>query len=195
MYSLLIVDDEPTILKGMREKIDWPSYGFTQIAVESTYAGALETAILLQPSCCLIDVCLGREKGYELIEQLNNLGVKSNYIMMSGYEEFAYVKKALCCGALDYLLKPIEADVLDNAVGRVVVEYLGGVIPGQGKANIDPILRCAYEEFSPMVRKILMIVQAEYHTTLNLKSLAEKFRMNSAYLGQLFLMETKMKFS
>jgi YesN/AraC family two-component response regulator len=195
MRSVLIVDDEPVILQGMREKIDWAAYGFTTIATENTFPAALDTAILLRPSLCLLDVCLGREKGYELIEKLNALGIKSNYIMMSGYSDFAFAQQAMRLGAIDYLLKPVEASALENAVARVVTEFLGGEAPKQEKNGTEPILRRPYADFSPLVQKILMIVQAEYPTALNLKSIAEKFRMNSAYLGQQFLSETAFKFS
>jgi YesN/AraC family two-component response regulator len=192
---VLIVDDEPVILQGMREKIDWASYGFTKIATEGTFAAALETAILLEPSLCLLDVCLGREKGYELIEKLNGLGVSSNYVMMSGYGDFAFAQQAMRLGAMDYLLKPVEAATLENAVERVLTECLGAEAPKREKSGIEPVLLRPYAEFSPLAQKILTIVQAEYPTQLNLKSIAEKFRMNSAYLGQLFLAETAFKFS
>ena len=43
-----------------------------------------------------------------MINCLNNLGVRSNYVMMSGYDEFSYACEAIRCGALDYLLKPVE---------------------------------------------------------------------------------------
>jgi YesN/AraC family two-component response regulator len=193
MYSVLIVDDESAVLKGIREKIDWAARGFTDIRTADTYTDALESAILLPPSLMLVDVCLGEEKGYELIERLTALGVKSNYVMMSGYEEFAYAQKALQSGALDYLLKPVEADTLEKAVRRVVREHLGGTEPEQDE--VDPILEVPRDGLSPLMQKILRIVCAEYGTSLNLKSLAEKFRMNSAYLGQMFLTETSLKFS
>jgi YesN/AraC family two-component response regulator len=165
-----------------------------KIAAEGTLSAALETAILLEPSLCLLDVCLGREKGYELIEKLNALGISSNYIMMSGYSDFAFAQQAMRLGAIDYLLKPVEANALENAVWRVVTEFLGGEAPKHSN-GVEPVLRRPFSEFSPLVQKILMIVYAEYPTALNLKLIAEKFRMNSAYLGQLFLAETAFKFS
>ncbi|MCL2811988.1 MAG: response regulator [Clostridia bacterium] len=194
MYSLLIVDDEPMILKGMREKIDWPSYGFSKIVVESEYKSALEAAILLQPSLCLLDVCLGPQKGYDLIEEIKAVGVTSHYVMMSGHGEFKYAQKAMHCGALGYLLKPVEASALREVVERVTVDYLGGAVK-RDTADTDPVLQRPYDEYLPLVKKMLLIVRAEYDTPLTLKVLGEMFRMNSAYLGQVFLSETKMKLS
>ena len=195
MYSLLIVDDEPIILRGMQKKIDWRSYGFTNIAAESTYSGACSTAVILRPTLCLMDVCIGNEKGYELIEEFKSLGVKSHYIMMSGYDEFEYAQNAMRCGALDYLLKPVDTDTLGRVVEKIVVEHLGGIISVESKRKTDPVLNKPYDDFSPLIQKVLMIARLEYRHTLNLKILGEKFRMNAAYLGQLFHQSTKIKFS
>ena len=195
MYSLLIVDDEPIILSGMQKKIDWQAYGFTNIAVESTYSGACEAATLLRPSLCLIDVCIGKEKGYDLIEDLKSLGVKSHYVMMSGYDEFEYARNAIRCGALDYLLKPVDSDMLSRVVEKIVVEHLGWTISSSIKRKVDSVLLKPYDDFSPLIQKVFMIVRLEYRQTLNLKVLGEKFRMNAAYLGQLFQQSTRIKFS
>ena len=64
------------------------------------------------------DVCIGNEYGYDLIKRLGEMGVRSNYIMMSGYDEFTYACEALRCGALDYLLKPVDGGKLQKESGR-----------------------------------------------------------------------------
>jgi YesN/AraC family two-component response regulator len=195
MYNLLIVDDEPTILKGMREKINWYAYGFTKIATETNGEGVLSTALQLRPSLCLMDVCIGHEKGYEIIEKLNGIGVKSNYVMMSGYEDFTYAQKAMSKGALDYLLKPVEAETLQKVVERVILERLNGTLPGKAENGTDPILCRKYSDYSPLMQRIFIYVRTEYHTNLSLKLLSEELHMNTAYLGRLFLAETALHFS
>ncbi len=45
----------------------------------------------LESDICLVDVRIGNDMGYELIECLSGLGIHSNYIMMSGYDDFHYV--------------------------------------------------------------------------------------------------------
>ena len=171
MYTLVIVDDEPNILEGIKRLLDWKSLGFGRIETARSSMEVMSHILDWRPDICLMDVCIGNDKGYEVINCLNNLGVHSNYVMMSGYDEFSYACEAIRCGALDYLLKPVE------------------------KKNCDPVLNMDYGAMSPLIHKIVMMVRVEYGGRISLKSIADKFKMNSTYLGQIFIKETGMKFS
>lgn len=197
MYTLLIVDDVPSILKGVRHMLDWESFGVTRIETASTCSEALARAVDCKPDIALVDVRIGNEYGYNLINQLNDLGLKTNYMMMSGYGEFQYACEAIRCGALEYLLKPIRTDKLQACMERIIVEKLHGTLPQVQKKDdeIDPVLHLPYDTFPTLISKILMMVRAEYSQNITLKSIADRFRMNSTYLGQLFIKETRLKFS
>lgn len=197
MYKLLIVDDEETILAGMKQIIDWKSYGITQIETAKSFWEAQVRAIDLLPDLCLFDVCIGAEKGYDLINKLKELGIKSQFIMMSGYGEFQYAVEALRCGAREYLLKPVDAEKLRLAVETVITEELGGTLPSSkpSEQDVDPVLHLPYHSYPTLIAKILMIVRADYSKKITLKTIADLFRMHATYLGQLFLSETRMKFS
>ena len=76
-----------------------------------------------------------------------------------------------------------------------MVEKLHGTIPEEDeKKNCDPVLDMDYDAMSPLIHKIVMMVRVEYGGHISLKSIADKFRMNSTYLGQIFIKETGMKF-
>lgn len=195
MYTLVIVDDEPAILEGISRILDWKSLGFERIRTARSCFEVVSHVVDWKPDVCLVDVRIGSEYGYELIRRLNEMGIKSNYIMMSGYDEFEYACEALRCGALDYLLKPIDKKQLQKRIEQIIVEKLHGTVPEESKKNEDPILQRSYEEFSPLIRKIVMMVAMEYGQHISLKSIADRFRMNATYLGQIFIKETDMKFS
>ncbi len=61
--------------------------------------------------------------------------------------------------------------------------------------NIDPILNVEYSSLSNLTNKVILIVKGEFSKNINLKIIADKFKMNSTYLGQIFIKETGMKFS
>jgi Response regulator containing CheY-like receiver domain and AraC-type DNA-binding domain len=197
MYKLLIVDDEPQILEGMKRTLDWESYGFGHIETCETFEGAISKAVVQLPDLAIFDVCIGKQRGYDAIHKLNELRVPSKYIIMSGYGEFQYALEALRCGAKDYLLKPVDRSKLQHLVEKIIVEDLHGTINGidRGDQDIDPVLGVRYDSLSKLINRILLIVKAEYAQNLSLKSVAERFRMNGTYLGQLFLKETQKKFS
>jgi len=197
MYKLLIVDDEPQILEGMKRTLDWASYGFHRVETSETKDDAVSKAVELLPDIAIFDVCIGPDRGYDIINKLNELRIPAKYIMMSGYSEFEYAQEAIRCGVKDYLLKPVERSKLQLVIEKIIVEDLHGNLNGRSSEDLhtDPILGIPYDHLSKLTNRILMMVKAEYAQNITLKSVAERFRMNSTYLGQLFLKEAHMKFS
>lgn len=197
MYRLLIVDDEPKILEGMRLLIDWSLYDITCIDTALNYQQAIEKAIEFQPDIAIFDVCIGETKGHDIIRKLNDMNFNTQYIMMSGYDDFEFVREALLIGTNDYLLKPVDKKELCRVLEKVIVDKLGGTIDKYkgDRKNYDVILNQSYDNFSKLIQKVLLMVHGEYNKNINLKLIADMFGMNSTYLGQLFLKETNMKFS
>ncbi|MDQ0088956.1 YesN/AraC family two-component response regulator [Paenibacillus anaericanus] len=197
MYKLLILDDEPQILEGMKRILDWELYGFSMIETCESTEEAISKVVDLQPDVAIFDVCVGKNLGYEAIRKLNELHIPTKYVIMSGYSEFKYAQEALRCGVKDYLLKPVERTKLQEVIEKIIVEDLGGTIGNISgdRLNKDPVLDVSYDSLSKLVNRILLMIKTEYAQNITLKSVAERFQMNSTYLGQLFLKETKMKFS
>ena len=112
------------------------------------------------------------------------------------HSPFGYACEALRCGAWDYLLKPIQADKLIAAVELIIREKLHGTIHHVSKEEEeDPVLGKKLSELPTLINKLLAMVRAEYRQNITLKSIADRLRMNSTYLGQLFIKETGLKFS
>lgn len=197
MYKLLIVDDEPQILEGMKRSLDWERYGFSRIETSENYESAISKAVDFLPDLAIFDVCIGKERGYDAIHRLNELRIPTKYIIMSGYAEFEYAQEAIRCGVKDYLLKPVERTKLQNVVEKIILEDLHGTLEGidHDDLQMDPVLGVRYDNLSKLTNRILLMVKVEFSQNLNLKVVAERFRMNGTYLGQLFLKETQMKFS
>ena len=184
MYKLLVVDDEPQILEGVKCMLDWKRYGVERIEMALTYQEAIDKAVAVDPDIGLIN-------------ELNTLHFRTRYLVMSGYNRFEYAQEALRSGAEDYLLKPVEREKLRLAVKKIIVRDLHGTLeePEDGAPENDPVLGVPRGSFSTLTGRVLKLVREEYGQDISLKSIAGRFRMNSAYLGQVFLKETKMKFS
>ncbi|MHA0857967.1 response regulator transcription factor [Paenibacillus sp. CMAA1364] len=197
MYKLLIMDDEPQILEGMKRILDWKQYGFTRIETCESTEVALSKVIELQPHVAIFDVCVGKNLGYELIHRFNELQIPTKYIIMSGHSEFKYAQEAIRCGVRDYLLKPIERFKLQEVIEKIIVEDLHGCIGdvNSDSVNKDPVLGLPYDQLSKLLNRILLMIKTEYNQNITLKLVADRFQMNSTYLGQLFLKESNIKFS
>ncbi len=197
MFRLLIVDDEPRIIEGIQLMLDWKSLEINQIMTATNYDEAIQKAMEYKPHIGLFDVCIDTARGYDIIETLNSFSLPTKYIMMSGYDEFEYARKAIHIGAKDYLMKPIDQTELRRAVEKIIVEDFNGKIHTEALEDkkVDPVLRIPYSSLSNLTAKVILMVTAEYNKDINLKIIADKFKMNNNYLGQIFLKETHIKFS
>ena len=109
--------------------------------------------------------------------------------MISGYDEFSYVRQAMRQRVVDYLLKPINRAELDKVLKKIVVERLHGSLVGEAgdDAWYDEILEMDIRELSKLVQKILKIVQEEYRKNLNLSVLSDRLEVGGGYLGETVL--------
>jgi len=116
MYKVLIVDDEPFILDGLPYVIDWEEHG-AEIAA-SARSGEEALAILEQMTIHIVmtDIKMPGMDGLELIEQARSRGMNAKFIVLSGYDEFELVKKAVIYGVENYLLKPLEEEELSDTL-------------------------------------------------------------------------------
>ncbi|GGE26085.1 DNA-binding response regulator [Pullulanibacillus camelliae] len=120
MMKMIIVDDEPIIIQGLRETIPWDTYGIEIVDVASNGREALEKVRqYAEVQIVLTDVKMPIMDGLELAEQLQNRPNAPKVIMLSGYDEFDYAKTAIRLGVKDYLLKPVDVDELLQTVDKV----------------------------------------------------------------------------
>ncbi len=197
LHRLLIVEDERAVLESLLDSVDWARYDIARIETASDAEEAIEEAIRIEPDIAILDVCIGGDRGYDLVAELNVLHLNTQYILIGKYARFEDARKAIRCGAKDFLLKPVERGELRAAIERIVPETYPAAPPGPGReqGREDPVLQLGCDSLSGPTRKLLQIIQAESGRPLTLKAIAEKFKMNSTYLGQLFLKETHLKFS
>ncbi|MCJ7843218.1 response regulator transcription factor [Lederbergia sp. NSJ-179] len=119
MYKVLLADDEPLITEGLKALIDWEDYGFEVIHISEDGEDALtfikENAIDL----LVTDIIMPKRTGLELFEEAKKLQPQVKCIVLSGYEEFNYVKKGMVLGIENYLVKPVDEEELLKTVQTV----------------------------------------------------------------------------
>ena len=98
MYNCLLVDDEPRICYGLKELIEWDKYGFSKVDIAINAQEALDKALHIQYQLIITDIKMPGMDGLELISYLRDNGYNSRFIIMSGYSEFEYAKKAIIYG-------------------------------------------------------------------------------------------------
>ena len=115
MYTLIIVDDDELIRKGLEKVIQWEKMGFS---VAGTFKGAVDALEYLKSNTAdviLTDIRMPHMTGLELIDEAKKIRKDIKSVIISGYGEFELAKKALLLKVEDYLLKPLGEEEIETA--------------------------------------------------------------------------------
>ncbi|WP_019909127.1 response regulator [Paenibacillus sp. HW567] len=118
MIKILLADDEPIIIKGLRKLIDWDALGM-EIAGQA-YDGSelLQQLEVISPDLIISDIKMPNLSGIDIIKTIKERELQIKVIFISAYQEFNYARDAVAYGALDYLLKPIRKPQLEQVLRR-----------------------------------------------------------------------------
>ncbi|MDB5083708.1 MAG: hypothetical protein JWN30_594 [Bacilli bacterium] len=123
VYKVLLVDDEPIILAGIARVVPWSKHYTQLIGTANNGITAYQSIVSQQPDIVICDIKMPGMDGLQLISQVNHEYPDILFIILSGYEEFDFAKRAMELGVKHYLLKPCSeheiTDVLDQAVHQI----------------------------------------------------------------------------
>ena len=103
--TVLIADDDKIILENIVRNIDWEAQGFKVVGTALNGAQALALFRELHPDLVVTDVLMPVLSGLDLIREIRAESPHTPVLLISSYEEFAYVRQALFMGAQGYVLK------------------------------------------------------------------------------------------
>lgn len=120
--DMLVVDDEYMILEGMKRLLPYEEYGIGSVTTAENAEQALAYFSQNSVDIVLTDVCMPEMSGLDMIDIMKKESPKTAFIMMSGFQEFDFVKKAISLGVADYLVKPINKNELSDLLKRIVAD-------------------------------------------------------------------------
>ena len=121
--KLLIVDDQPGVVRGLQQGIDWAAEGvFSQ--VETAFNALEARAVFRQgaPDVMLCDIEMPVESGLALFEWVRREGHGTRCIFLTSHAEFQYAQEAVRLGATDYIVQPAPYAAVLRVVRRAVDE-------------------------------------------------------------------------
>jgi YesN/AraC family two-component response regulator len=180
VYSVLIVDDEPGIVKGLERMIHQglPDCSVTNRAANG--AQGFDLATRFHTDIVLTDVRMPKEDGLGMIRRLKEAGSLAAFIILSGYAEFEYAKKAMSFGVRHYLEKPVREEELYGAFREVCagIRAVGDAGPAGKDARQDT------------VSEIRGYLAEHFAEEVSLAELSRRFFLHPVYLSQLFKEKT-----
>lgn len=160
MLKVLIVDDEPWVLEGLRTMIDWEKYGFEVCAEAHNGSEAMRLIQEYKPELVLTDINMPVINGLELITQLNEVMPKPpKFVVLTGYDDFKLAHTALQQRVNDYLLKPIDDEEIESLLSRITPMIQNEIASNQ---ELDK------KQFFVVNNIVNRLLQGEYNENLEL---------------------------
>ncbi len=120
MFQLIIVDDEALAIRALRSCIDWSDMCVARVFTANSAYQAKEIFKNNKIDIMLCDIEMPDENGLELLTWVKQNSPETEAIIQSCHSDFKYAKQAIQLESVDYILKPVLADDLINAVKKAI---------------------------------------------------------------------------
>lgn len=143
MVSVLLVDDHPVVIEGLRKLL--ATTDDIKVTGEAhDAAGAIEQARALRPDVILLDLRMPGASGVQAIRRLREQEWPGAVLILTSYGDQAYVRQAIEAGADGYLLKNAPTEDLIAAIRAVA----------RGRRQLSPeLLDGILAQFSGLARE------------------------------------------
>ena len=185
MIKVMIIEDE----KFFRESFERKLNKFQDINVVGSFENTRDAKLKLNqlvPDVIFSDIRMPGENGIEFLEYINHeIKQPVKYVLVSGYADFSYAKRAMQLGAFDFLEKPIMVDELEALIHRI-------------RKEVNP--HYLYQPGQPIAIDNTQVMNKAKDWILNhleiatLDNLAQYLQMNSSALSRKFKKEAGMSF-
>ena len=120
MYKVVLIDDEDVIVKGLKKIVNWEGFG---CEVAGTAGNARDGASMIaeiKPDILFTDIRMPGLDGLSMLAGLRSEYPDMQVIVLTGYRDFEYARKAINLGVIRFLLKPSKMNELEEAIGSAV---------------------------------------------------------------------------
>lgn len=192
--KILVVEDEYIIRKGMINTIDWLSMDCKIIGEGINGREGLKLIEEFAPDLVITDIRMPVMDGLEMLKTAEEAGLKFEKIILTSYGEFKYAQEGIKLGVADYILKPIDEELLEKAVKKVKEK----IEKENTLRDVENITKTKedIEFFSPRiylgkdsdknryVEKTLEKILNCYSEKLNIKDIADELDISVSYLSR-----------
>lgn len=151
MYKVMLVDDERVILEGISQVVDWAAAGTELVDTARNGIEALDKIGQSRPDIIITDISMPGLDGLGLIEKASEAYPGLRFIMLSGYKEFEYARRAMQYGVKHYLLKPCNENQIHDALSELLQEHQDAQVKehvaGEMKQRLQRVLPHVKEQF------------------------------------------------
>lgn len=183
--KVLLVDDEIMIREGFKRLFDWEAHGCEVVGEAADGMEALGQIDKLLPDIVIMDINIPIMNGLKVIEVSRVKHPEIAYVIVSGYDDFAYCRKALRLQITDYILKPVNYEEFGSCIDNLKISMYKNTTSAQKDSE---------NREERVISSIMRYMQEHLSEEISLSVLADEFHLNPQYISQLFKNEIGVGF-
>jgi two-component system response regulator YesN len=143
---------------------------------------AVELVERYLPDLLITDIKMPVLGGLELVERIRRANPDMRILIVSGYSEFEYARRAIELGVDDYILKPVDVETLRETLRRIRIRLEASAGSVEAEFGLD---RIGARE-ADLAKAVEVYLQENYRQPYSLERLAASFGCKPAYLLRLY---------
>jgi two-component system response regulator YesN len=124
--KLLIVDDQMSVVEGLKHGVNWSALGFDRIDTAYNAVDARRSLLADRTDIMLCDIEMPVESGLDLLKWMRSQGMETRCIFLTAHAEFNYAQEAIKLGGFDYIVQPAPYEEVRKAVIKAVKDVEQG---------------------------------------------------------------------
>jgi len=149
--TIFIVDDDKSVTAALSRLVRTAGYNVESYSAVQEFLERYRPEV---PGCIILDVALGDWNGLDIQRRLNGQGWKHPIIFISGASELYTSVQAMKAGAVDFLVKPVDADNLFQAIHTALERDLVGRVEFRERSTVRQHLA----QLTPREYEVLSLV-------------------------------------
>ena len=185
MYRVVLIDDEPLIVEGLRRVVPWEDYGCEVVATAEDAVQGSRVIRELSPHILFTDIRMPGDDGLTMLAGLRSEYPDMQVTVLTGYRDFSYAQEAIRLGVTRFLLKPSKMDEIREALSAMT-ERLGRIQPEEESARETA--------GSFLVKQAMAYMEKHSAEKLTLQDVAEACYVSQWHLSKLLNRYTEKSF-
>ena len=116
MYTVVLIDDEPLIVEGLRKVVRWEDYHCSVVGTADDAESGAKLTRSVHPDILFTDIRMPGVDGLTMLAGLRSEFPDMLVTVLTGYRDFAYAQQAIRLGVSRFLLKPSKMDEINEAL-------------------------------------------------------------------------------
>ena len=183
MYSVILVDDDILSREDMKSSFDFPRNGFEVIGEYSDADSGLSAILRDTPDLVISDIRMNASSGLDMLRRIRENQLAVLFVLVSEYDDFAYVQEAFRYQAFYYLLKPLDDVNAQRLLLRIRTELMQRDSNGRKTYRNDSL------------GKAMQYIDEHLETSFTLDEMAKALYINKNYLSSTFTKQLGQTFT